>query len=144
MSMLPMAYVRLSTLVGGGNREPMVVEVKQEKQTFVNPNAKRLGNIYGYCNPGFDGDTYDTNYPSKTIAASPGGKPYIIEVKPQASVRHFPFVTEREADGKFMSSKEWFITKLGTEVSNAIVSRYYKGIEGSHSMAVLEVRDGDS
>lgn len=90
MSMIPMASVRLSTLVGGGNREPMVVEVKHHE-----------------------------------------------------SIRHFPFVTEREADGKFLSSSEWFITKLGTEVLNAIVSRYYKGIEGSHSMAVLEVRDAD-
>ena len=60
----------------------------------------------------------------------------------KTTVENIPCQTERFFGGQFAKSDEYTLDKVGKEVSSAILSRYYKGIEGNHSDAVIVASRG--
>lgn len=55
------------------------------------------------------------------------------------NINLIPARTSRSSGGVFKSSSEMSLDKIDTDVSGTILSRYYKGIEGDHSMCVIVI-----
>lgn len=54
-------------------------------------------------------------------------------------IKNFGCTVRKVIDGVFVSSDEMYIDNIGKKIANTVVSRYYKGIEGDNSNAVLVV-----
>lgn len=54
-----------------------------------------------------------------------------------AKIENIPCQTSRISDGSFLPSKDMYIVNIGTNVGGCILARYFKGIEGNNSNAVI-------
>ena len=54
-------------------------------------------------------------------------------------IKQFPATIRRSIGGAFLSANEMYLDYIGKTVANAVLSRYYKGLEGDNSNAVLVV-----
>jgi hypothetical protein len=52
-------------------------------------------------------------------------------------VENIPCQTSRRSDSGFLPSKDMYIVNVGTNVGGCILARYFKGIEGDGSNAVI-------
>ena len=59
--------------------------------------------------------------------------------KLQRQCRNYPATIAKSIDGVFISAGEMYLKDIGKKVANCVVARYYKGIEGDNSNAVLVV-----
>ena len=55
----------------------------------------------------------------------------------QIKCHNYPATIRRSKDGKFLSVKDMFIEDLGKDRDNAILARYYKGLEAESSNCVI-------
>ena len=104
--------------------------------------VKQIGNIMpnnNRDNPN-QGRVYDRNGLSPTLTDMQGGgrQPMIVDKY------NIPCITDRTVEGgkSFGSVDDLKLKNIGTEVGNAVLSRYWKGIEGSNSNAVIVAMRG--
>lgn len=97
---------------------------------------RRLGNIFGFTGGNYAGNVYDQNYIAPTLNTMQGGykQPMIIE--------NIPCATSRVSKGEFVSSQDLKLINVGQEEAGTILSRYWKGIEGDHSNAIIVAMRG--
>ena len=53
--------------------------------------------------------------------------------------KQYPATVRRSIDGVFLSANEIYLDYIGKTIANTVLSRYYKGLEGDNSNAVLVV-----
>jgi len=58
-------------------------------------------------------------------------------------VINIPCATSRVGGGKWVSTKELRLININMPTSGTLLSRYWKGIEGDHSTAVIVVEITD-
>lgn len=99
---------------------------------------RKLGNIFGFTGGNYAGNVYDQNYMCPTLNTMQGGykQPMIVE--------NITCHTDRTINcGKeFGTVDDLKLKNINTEVASAVISRYWKGIEGSNSNAVIVAMRG--
>lgn len=57
--------------------------------------------------------------------------------------KQLPATVRRSISGVFISTNEMYLGNIGKTIANAVLSRYYKGLEGDNSNAVLVVYESN-
>ena len=55
----------------------------------------------------------------------------------QRKCRNYPATIGRSLNGVFLGTDSMYLKDIGKTVANTVLSRYYKGLEGDNSNAVL-------
>lgn len=97
---------------------------------------QKIGNIFGFTGGNYAGNVYDKDHLSPTLNTMQGGykQPMIIE--------NISCATSRVNKGEFASSQDLKLINVGQEEAGTILSRYWKGIEGDHSNAIIVAMRG--
>ena len=97
---------------------------------------QKIGNIFGFTGGNYAGNVYDKDHLSPTLNTMQGGckQPMIIE--------NISCTTSRVNKGEFSSSQDLKLINVGQEEAGTILSRYWKGIEGDHSNAIIVAMRG--
>lgn len=112
---------------GGGGLQPKIIQEVKELGFMDNGTGKHQSNT-----------VVDENGLAPTITTINGGGTQQIKVLTE----NIPCTTSRVVNGKFADVDDLSLININKTESGAVVSRYYKGIEGDHSDAVIVAMRG--
>jgi len=53
--------------------------------------------------------------------------------------KQYPATIRRSMGGEFLGTESMYLENIGKKIANTVLARYYKGLEGDNSNAVLVV-----